>query len=86
MAAWLPMALLASYGRTLVPIVTWNDASTGPVLGRCWQHRPSTGPVLANERRIALQRVRRRARARKPNEHIVLAARLAGRLTFTSTW
>jgi len=22
-------------------------ASTGPVLARCWQHRPSTGPVLA---------------------------------------
>ena len=22
-------------------------ASTGPVLGRCCQHRPSTGPVLA---------------------------------------
>ena len=22
-------------------------ASTGPVLVRCWQHRPSTGPVLA---------------------------------------
>jgi len=21
--------------------------STGPVLDRCWQHRPSTGPVLA---------------------------------------
>ena len=23
-------------------------ASTGPVLVRCWQHRPSTGPVLAH--------------------------------------
>ena len=23
------------------------SASTGPVLGRCWQHRPSKGPVLA---------------------------------------
>ena len=22
-------------------------ASTGPVPGRCWQHRPGTGPVLA---------------------------------------
>ena len=22
-------------------------ASTGPFLGRCWQHRPRTGPVLA---------------------------------------
>jgi len=22
-------------------------ASTGPVLARCWQHRTSTGPVLA---------------------------------------
>jgi len=22
-------------------------ASTGPVVGRCWQHRTSTGPVLA---------------------------------------
>jgi len=22
-------------------------AGTGPVLGRCWQHPPSTGPVLA---------------------------------------
>ena len=25
-------------------------ASTGPVLWRCWQHRPSTGPVLAHNR------------------------------------
>ena len=23
-------------------------ASTGPVIGRCWQHQPSTGPVLAH--------------------------------------
>ena len=23
-------------------------ASTGPVLGQCWQHRPSTLPVLAH--------------------------------------
>ena len=23
-------------------------ASTGPALVRCWQHRPSTGPVLAH--------------------------------------
>ena len=23
-------------------------ASTGPALGRCWQHRTSTGPVLAH--------------------------------------
>ena len=23
-------------------------ASTGPVLVRCWQHLPSTGPVLAH--------------------------------------
>jgi len=23
-------------------------ASTGPVLVRCWQHRPSIGPVLAH--------------------------------------
>ena len=24
------------------------QASIGPVLGRCYQHRPSTGPVLAH--------------------------------------
>ena len=26
-------------------------ATTGLVLGRCWQHRPSTGPVLACKQR-----------------------------------
>ena len=29
------------------PVNMLLDASTGPVLGRCWQQRPSTGPVQA---------------------------------------
>ena len=29
------------------PVYTLLCARTGPILGRCWPHRPSTGPVLA---------------------------------------
>ena len=31
-----------------IPVNMPLVASTGPVLVRCWQHRPSTGPVLAH--------------------------------------
>ena len=30
------------------PVKMPVGASTGPLLGRCWQHRPTTGPVLAH--------------------------------------
>jgi len=33
----------------IIPISMQLCASTGPVLGRCWQHRPSMGPVLATD-------------------------------------
>jgi len=32
-------------------------ASTGPVLGRCWQHLPSTSPVLAQSFRQYLENI-----------------------------
>ena len=32
----------------VIPVNMPLVASTGPVLVRCWQHRPSTGPVLAH--------------------------------------
>ena len=31
-----------------IPVNMPLFASTGPVLVRCWQHRPNTGPVLAH--------------------------------------
>jgi len=31
----------------MFPVNILVGAITGPVLGRCWQHRPSTGPVPA---------------------------------------
>jgi len=33
--------------KTYNPVNIMLCVSTEPVLGRCWQHRPSTGPVLA---------------------------------------
>ena len=35
------------HGISMLPVNMPLAISTGPVLGRCWQHRPSTGPVLA---------------------------------------
>jgi len=32
----------------IIPVNMPIVASTGPVLVRCWQHRPSIGPVLAH--------------------------------------
>ena len=37
-----------SNDKCCVPINMPFRASTGHVLGRCWQHRHSTGPVLAH--------------------------------------
>ena len=37
----IPVACCVAY-----PVNMPLCASTGPVLGRCWQHQPSAGPVL----------------------------------------
>jgi len=38
----------AEFSDTDTPVNMPLVASTWPVLVRCWQHRPSTGPVLAH--------------------------------------
>ena len=42
---WLMRFILYS---KQIPVNMPVSASTGPVLVRCWQHWPSTGPVLAD--------------------------------------
>ena len=53
MDVWLPVCrvCVCDCVRTVgcSPVNIPLAASTGPVLSRCWQHRPSTGPVLTND-------------------------------------
>ena len=48
---WDLISLRLGFGDLDTPFFPLNMplvASTGPVLVRCWQHRPSTGPILAH--------------------------------------
>ena len=38
---------ICDFTLRFIPVNITLCGRTGPVLGRCWQHRPRTGPVLA---------------------------------------
>ena len=48
LTASLPFPMETHFGSWRFPVKMPLVASTGPVLVRCCQHRPSTGPVLAH--------------------------------------